>query len=184
MDMQSRFPIGTQIAINRFPHDCKSPTHRVVGYRDDNYLRIRPLNIADDVKYAHRSHRDRRRILIETHIPVDDVITFENDDDKTTSYVAHKYRDLSRWGFRFYNDNDGDIDLRHIVVWDSVNDASFCVISFDELQHETDVMKRVHEYGEFDVDNIAPNSQLRFEWADAIVRGIMTGLRRTRRHYA
>jgi hypothetical protein len=99
-------------------------------------------------------------------------------------YTVHKYRDLSRWEFRFWDDNDGDIDLRHIVVWDTTYGKSFCVISFTELDNEMGAITRVREYAEIDADANLSDVELKRIWIDAITNGITCGLRRTRRHYA
>ena len=97
-----------------------------------------------------------------------------------TQYIAYKYADLSRWEFRHYDDNE----CPHVVVWDSIRDSSFCVISFAEMDVEFGAANRVRDYAVHDLDDIAPNSSLRDEWADAITRGIVRGIRQTMRNAA
>lgn len=68
----STFPIGTKIAINRFPHSGLEPTHTVVGHRDsDHYLRIRPINAPEGQEFCTGS-----RVHIETYLPPSDAIKF------------------------------------------------------------------------------------------------------------
>lgn len=101
-----------------------------------------------------------------------------------TQFTVHKYRDLSRWEFRYYDDNDGEIDMRHIVVRDMVSDTNFCVISFAELVDEKGAESRVRDYARIDAENLLSHDELRQIWTDAITRGVMVGLTRTRRHYS
>lgn len=92
-----------------------------------------------------------------------------------TQYVAYKYANLTRWEFRHYDDNE----CPHVVVWDSVRDSSFCVISFAEMKDEFNAANRVRDYAMHDLDDIAPSSKLRDDWADAVTRGIIRGIRQT-----
>ena len=114
------------------------------------------------------------------------VVARENNDETghkmDMQYTVHKYGDLSRWEFRFWDDNDGENDLRHIIVWDTVYEKSFCVISFAELVDEIGAINRVRDYAEMDANEL--NAEFRRIWVNAITDGIMRGLHRTRRHYA
>lgn len=51
-------PIGTLIAINRFPHRRDMPSHEVVGHRANNYLTIRPIGTADERCESYLPERD------------------------------------------------------------------------------------------------------------------------------
>lgn len=120
-------------------------------------------------------------------------------------YTVHKYRDLSRWEFRFWDEMDGEMDARHIVVFDTYRAENFCVIMFREIDNET-ANTRVREYAEIDANSLLSddemqrrilqrfptdddetrrksNAEFRRIWVDAITDGIMRGLTRTRRHY-
>jgi len=99
--------------------------------------------------------------------------------EMTPQYVAYKYGDLSRWEFRFYRESDDGNDVSHIVTWDTVKEQAFCVTLVSEMNDEFQAAIRVREYAVHDLDDIAPNSKLRDEWADAVSQGIVRGIRAT-----
>ena len=97
-----------------------------------------------------------------------------------TQYVAYKFATLSRWEFRVFDDRDDEIlDVGlglHFVVFDTVNERNFCVIGDNELEHKSDVQKRVWDYALGDAKELMENSQMHDEWAHAITNGIVRGL--------
>lgn len=65
---------GTEIAINRPPHDTSKPSHFVVGEDADGYLRICPIG-RDPSESIYRGPNARPGSIV-TRIPKAEVVTF------------------------------------------------------------------------------------------------------------